>query len=79
LGIQVHIEILAFLLGQMMGDLDPDHGVIDADKKIKKIAQVGFVGNGAFEKIIPVLGRIGEYFHILRAYRRVHRFTGRCG
>jgi hypothetical protein len=58
LRIEKQIEFLPFFLRQVMGDLHPDHRVINAYEKVKKVTQVRPVGNGPFEHILPGLRRL---------------------
>jgi hypothetical protein len=60
----------------MMGNLDPDHGVIDTDEKVQKIAQIRFMDNRTLEQVLLGLGWFHKYLDILGAYRCINFFTG---
>ena len=49
LGVQEQVDLLAFLVREVVGDLHPDHGVVDVSKEKQKISKVRSVGDDAFE------------------------------
>ncbi len=54
LGAEPDMDRLSLLLGQVVGHLHADHGVVHVHEEIQEIAQVGLVGNGALEEVLPL-------------------------
>ena len=53
--VEKQVELLPFLLRQMMRNLHPDHSAIYVYEKVQKVTQVHLMGDGALEQILPVL------------------------
>ena len=51
----MQVKFLPFFVRHIVRDLHANLGVVDAYEKIQKIAQIGFVHNGAFDQVLPGL------------------------